>query len=298
MINKVVAVIVTYNRLQKLKKCIDCLKQSQTPVDVYVVDNASTDGTSDWLKTQLETGILRYAKLFENIGGAGGFNAGMRWAAEAGYAYIWLMDDDCMVHDDSLSELMAADKVLHGEYGWLSSVALWTDGTPCYMNRQKIHDEVYLGFDKLKYGIVRSTQATFVSLLVKSSVVKQVGLPISDFFIWGDDIEYTRRISVRSNIPSYVVGRSVVTHEMKENTGSNIAIDSAERLSRYRYAYRNEGYLFRMEGLRGVAYFVAKCMYNFMRICIKARNNRLKRLWILVSSSVKGLVFNPRVEKV
>ena len=49
----------------------------------------------------------------------------------------------------------------------------------------------------MKYGLVQAEQATFVSLLLRAATVQKVGLPIKEFFIWGDDIEYTRRIARR-----------------------------------------------------------------------------------------------------
>lgn len=293
--NKVVAVVVTYNRLDKLKRCLAALSESDTPCDVLVVDNASTDGTSEWLAS-FSSETVCVINTGKNIGGAGGFNLGMRKAVGMGYEFIWLMDDDCMVHWESLSRLLDADRILSGDYGWLSSVALWTDGRPCKMNKQKAVTDFYDNADLLGYSLLAATQATFVSLFIRSSVVRKFGLPITDFFIWGDDVEFTRRIAVRGGLRSFVVGNSVVTHEMKDNNGSSIALDGQERIQRYRYAYRNEAYLYRQEGVRGIAYFVAKCGLNIFRIIRYHRPHTFSRLRVLVSSAVSGFFFNPKVE--
>ena len=69
-----------------------------------------------------------------------------------------------------------------------------------------------------------------------------------EFFIWTDDWEYTRRISRKYKC--YVVTDSEVIHKTKSNIGANIAIDSEDRIERYRYAYRNEMYLYKREGLK------------------------------------------------
>ncbi len=294
MKNSVVAVVVTYNRLEKLKRCLAALAASDSPCDVLVVDNASTDGTTDWLASA-QSDTVSVVNTGKNIGGAGGFNVGVREAVGRGYEFIWLMDDDCMVHPDSLSRLSEADRILGGDYGWLSSVALWTDGRPCKMNKQKAVADFYDNADLLGYSLLAATQATFVSLLVRSSVVRQFGLPITDFFIWGDDVEYTRRIAVRGGLRSFVVGNSVVTHEMKDNNGSSIALDGQDRIQRYRYAYRNEAYLYRQEGVRGVAYFIAKCGLNIFRIIRYHRPRTFLRLRVLVSSAISGFFFNPKV---
>lgn len=295
--NRTVAVVVTYNRLEKLKKCIGALMVSDCKCDVLVVDNASTDGTSDWLASSLSSSVM-VINTGKNIGGAGGFNVGVREAVNKGYEFIWLMDDDCMVHTDSLTNLLAADSKLGGDYGWLSSVALWTDGSPCKMNKQKLMPDFYEYAHFLGDTLLAGTQATFVSLFLRSSVVREFGLPITDFFIWGDDVEYTRRIAVRGERRSFIVGNSKVTHEMKDNNGSSIALDSPERIPRYCYAYRNEAYLYRQEGIGGVFYFIAKCGLNVFRIIRYHKQGTFLRLRILITAAVAGLFYNPKVESV
>ena len=296
--NKIAAVVVTYNRLPLLQKCIEKLEGQTKPCDIFVVDNASTDGTAVWLaERQSENTRLRARNTGENLGGAGGFNYGMRWAVEAGYDYLWLMDDDCLPEPDALEKLLEADALLGGDYGWLSSVALWTDGTECRMNRQKLKKSFYEYSPLMKYGLVQAEQATFVSLFLRAETMRRVGLPIKDFFIWGDDIEYTRRIAVRQNRPSFVAGQSQVVHAMKDNNGSSIAADSAERIDRYRYAFRNEAFTYRQEGVRGVCYYLAKCGLNFCRILTMAPNKRGKRIGVLLGSMVRGAFFRPEIEK-
>lgn len=296
--NQVAAVVVTYNRLPLLQKCIEKLNAQTSPCDILVIDNASGDGTGEWLAQAAE----KQPNLFTrntglNLGGAGGFNYGMRWAAEAGYPYLWLMDDDCLTEPDALEKLLEADELLGDGYGWLSSVALWTDGTECKMNRQKIKKSFYEYSPLMKYGLVQAEQATFVSLFLRSETVQRVGLPVREFFIWGDDIEYTRRITVREGMPGFVAGQSQVIHAMQDNNGSSIAADRAERIDRYRYAFRNEAFTYRQEGFGGVCYYLAKCGLNFWRILVKAPDRRGKRIRVLLGSMVRGARFRPEIER-
>ena len=250
----------------------------------------------DWLEAQQEAGQLMAQDTGANIGGAGGFNYGMRWAVEAGYEYLWVMDDDCLPEPDALEKLLEADKVLGGNYGWLSSRCLWTDGTECIMNRQKLKKS-FIKPDQYSIGdLIQANQATFVSLLLRSETVKRFGLPIKEFFIWGDDVEYTRRIAVRGKRPSFVVKHSRVIHAMKDNTGSSIALDCAERIERYRYAFRNEAFTYRQEGIKGVCYYLAKCGLNGCRIIMKAPDSKGKRLAVLLRSMAEGAGFRPSIE--
>lgn len=291
----VAAVVVTYNRLALLQQCIAHLKAQTVPCDILLIDNASTDGTGAWAAVQKE---IQYYNTGANLGGAGGFNIGMRRAVESGYDYVWVMDDDTLPNPDALEKLLEADKILGGDYGWLSSVALWTDGSECRMNRQKLKKSFYEYSPLLKYGLVQAEQATFVSLFLRSEIIRRVGLPIKEFFIWGDDIEFTRRITVREQIPSFVAGQSQVVHAMKENNGSSIATDNIERIDRYQYAFRNENYLYRKEGLKGFCYYFAKCGLNIIRILTKSNDHKWKRCLVLVGATLKGFVFHPSIERI
>lgn len=297
--NKVAAVVVTYNRIELLKQCVEKILTQSQSCDILLVDNASNDGTEAWALVQ----VAKYDNIFyqntgANIGGAGGFNFGMRWAVEAGYEYVWVMDDDCLPYEDALEELLKADDILQVNYGWLTSVALWKDGHECNMNRPKLKKNFYDYLELMQYGLVQAEQATFVSLFLKTEIIKQAGLPIKEFFIWGDDIEYTRRIAVRKQIPSFVVGKSKVLHAMKDNTGSSIATDVGERIERYNYAFRNENYLYRQEGIKGFVYYFLKCGYNILKIIRFAPNKKIHRVWIVMKNMLVGLAFNPAIEKV
>ena len=293
--NKVAAVVVTYNRLELLRQCVQALGNQSVACDILVVDNASTDGTAQWLTSQPE---LNHRNTGGNLGGAGGFNFGMRWAVEAGYEYVWVMDDDTLPQPDALQKLLEADDILNGDYGWLSSVVLWIDGSECKMNRQRLKKSYYEYSPLMKYGLLQAEQATFVSLFLRAAAIRRFGLPIKEFFIWGDDIEFTRRIAVRGGLPCFMVGQSQVVHAMRDNIGSNIATDFPERIDRYRYAFRNEAYLYRQEGIRKLCYYFARCLLNLYRICRNAADNRIKRCTVVLASMLKGLFFNPEIEKI
>ena len=288
----VAAVVVTYNRLELLQQCIEALRAQTAACDILIVDNASTDGTAQWLDSQPD---LRYRNTGSNLGGAGGFNFGMRWAVEAGYDYVWVMDDDTLPQPDALEKLLEADGVLEGNYGWLSSVALWTDGGECKMNRQKLKKSFFEFSPLLKYGLVQAEQATFVSLFLRSGIICRFGLPIKDFFIWGDDIEFTRRIAVRGGLPSFTAGQSQVVHAVKSNVGSNVALDDAERIGRYFYAFRNEAHLYRQEGAKGSAYCFAKRCRDLLRI-IRFGKRKLPRFCVFFRGVWAGFFFHPEVE--
>ena len=289
--SKVAAVVVTYNRKDLLIECIEALlNQEYSDCDVIVVDNASTDGTSELVKETFGSSVI-YVNTGSNLGGAGGFNYGMKTAYMLGYEYFWLMDDDCIVNPDSLSVLMKTAEDLNGNFGFLSSRVLWKDGSLCRMNIQKISYKKKI--DDTIVSLNKIIMATFVSFLVKRDIVDEVGLPITDFFIWADDLEYSRRISKTHDC--YYVFDSKVTHKSKSNIGSDIAVDETDNLGRYRYAYRNEYYLFRNEGVKGRFYYFVKRMYHRVKI-IKNGKNVSEKLKVISSAVKEGKSFYPQVE--
>ena len=98
----VTAVVVTYNRLPLLRRCLAALQaQTAQGLRVLVVDNASADGTAEYLKTLAMPGLVCRI-LTENLGGAGGFAYGMQAAAELGCKAVWLMDDDTLPEPQAL----------------------------------------------------------------------------------------------------------------------------------------------------------------------------------------------------
>ena len=291
----VAAVVVTYNRKELLKENIDSLLAQEPEIpSIIIIDNHSTDGTKDYIQEYILSGKIKYCDTGSNLGGAGGFSYGIKYAAEQGYDYIWVMDDDCMPTTTALSELILADNELDGKYGFLSSKVLWTDGSLCAMNLQR--ETLTRTIDKFSGGIKPVVMASFVSLFLPINIVKEMGLPIKDFFIWTDDWEYTRRIS-REYI-CYAVPNSIVIHKSKSNMGANIVTESSERLDRFDYLYRNDVYLYRREGIKGFCYEVVRLMWHCVRVLLKSKDNRRKRLWKIVSGTIKGFRFHPKIEYV
>ena len=295
MRKKTAAVVVTYNRKELLKQCIDrLLRQEGVSCDVIIVDNASTDGTQEMIMRQYDRAEVIYANTGTNLGGAGGFQYGVKKAVSMGYEYVWIMDDDTLPEKTALYELFEADRELEGEWGFLSSVAYWTDGNICRMNIQKKNIFRHVGEKEYykRYSFVK--MCSFVSLLVKSEVVKEIGLPIGEYFIWTDDYEYTGRISCK--YPCYMVPDSKVVHAMKVHTRVNFATDDETRIDRYRYIYRNDVHCYRQYGWRGWLYIILKDIYTLLNILLNARGSRIKRIRIVGKGFIEGLSFKPFIE--
>jgi GT2 family glycosyltransferase len=172
----VAAVVVTYNRKELLLKNLKALlQQSYQPGKIFVIDNACTDGTKNYLEHHglFLHSQIEYVRLEENTGGAGGFSEGIKRAYEAGADWIWGMDDDAFPQDNALETLV--QKCHH-------------DPQACYWSNC---DRDQTGFF---HGIKIVDSWMFVGFFLNRDVIRNVGYPRKDFFIYHDDFEYAKRI--------------------------------------------------------------------------------------------------------
>ncbi len=288
-LSAIAAVVVTYNRLQLLRQCLEALAtQTAKNLTIFLVDNASTDGTAEAV-AEMALPNLVYRNTGKNLGGAGGFAYGVREAALAGYDALWLMDDDTLPTPTALEELLQADRDLQGQYGWLSSRALAPDGTDQPMNLQRV--TLYKDLPNFDGDRIPAVMGSFVSLFLRTENVRRYGLPIAEFFIWSDDWEYTRRIS-RSQ-PCYVIPASRVVHAMQNPGIVNIAADVPARWERYRYFYRNDVVLYRREGLCGWLWLLAKDAWHTVQVLRSPQGRKAWRVGIIWKGFFAGVRFHP-----
>ena len=297
MKNNVAAVVVTYNRKELLSQCLNkLLHQELVSCDVVVIDNASTDGTKEMIEEQHKVPEVIYINTGANLGGAGGFECGVEKAVLLGYEYVWIMDDDTLPEKDALKQFFAADKELNGNWGFLSSVAYWTDGNICKMNIQKKTIFKHIGEKEYNSKYAPIVMCSFVSLLVKSSVIKEVGLPIGKYFIWTDDYEFTGRIS--SKYPCYMVPSSKAIHAMQNHTRVDFATDDISRIGRYHYIYRNDVHCYRRYGIKGWMYIILKDIYTIFNVFKNSNEGKIKKIKVLIKGVKEGIKFCPEIRNI
>ena len=244
---KVNAIVVTYNRKNLLEECLDAILDQTYPVNkIILIDNNSTDGTENFLKKRgyLANKRIDYYKLNKNIGGAGGFYTGLKISIKDNN-WSWIMDDDVIPAKNSLEELISARNFLYHSKENISFLASSVFGTNNevmnvpLINTKKERNGYASWYKYLDKGLVSISTATFVSLLINPVAIKKVGLPCKDYFIWGDDTEYTRRLT-KYFANAYFSGNSKVIHKRKNAQSLNIFnVTEKKRLSMYWYYYRN-----------------------------------------------------------
>lgn len=195
---KINIVIVTYNRLNLLKEAVSAaVNQTYKAHKIFIVDNCSTDGTDDFLRS-LEHDQITVTRTQRNIGGAGGFAEGVRLCENSGnYDYLMLIDDDAILSLDCLEALASAiDK--HPSVPAFSTVVR-TNGEIDTGHRQRFAPRLLARLsnvpkEEFEHDYFVCDVATFCGIAIKNSVIKKIGLPDADFFIWNDDVEYSVRI--------------------------------------------------------------------------------------------------------
>jgi rhamnopyranosyl-N-acetylglucosaminyl-diphospho-decaprenol beta-1,3/1,4-galactofuranosyltransferase len=219
---RVAAIVVTFNRKELLVESIAALQRQTTPLSkIFVVDNASTDGTEGYLREKgLLIDLVEYVRLSENTGGAGGFEAGLRHAMKEGFGWYWLMDDDSIAEPQALGELLQTPTVNDEHVGVLSSTVRGVDGQLTEMNVQRYYDFHSTIMHSLDVGLFDGPPfnvdiGSFVGFLVRHEAVEAIGLPIGGFFIYYDDAEYSIRIR-RAGLKIVVVPSSVIIHKLKQ----------------------------------------------------------------------------------
>ena len=291
----IAAVIVTFNRCDKLKNVIDALlAQTTLPDRIFVVNNASTDNTAEYLDGLNEPRV-EHVRLPENIGGAGGFYEGSKRAYEYGADYVWLSDDDAYPKPDALEILVHSIRDYEERFNrrppFACSMVRWTNGDMCEMNTpQPVWD--YPRNYSAETPYLRVKSCSFVSVLVPRWAFTDHGFPIKDYFIWYDDAEFTARIT--KTYPGIFCPDSQVIHDIPENKGVNYGLINEGNIWKFRFGARNEtSYRRRDQGWFSVLVF-ARGVRNQMRqhnVPTPLRRQIYKQI-------IKGaFFFKPPVEK-
>lgn len=192
---KICAVVVTFNRKELLINCLNAInEQTYKPHTVIIVDNASTDGTKDFVKQNGFCNIMlnginyQYLLLPNNQGGAGGFYNGIKTAyeSEENFDAVWVMDDDGIPDCLQLNEMIPYLK----KYDFISPLVIAKEDN----TKMAFYDcSVKEYQSRAKENIVHDNANPFNGILFSRKLISQVKYPKKEMFIWGDEINYWLR---------------------------------------------------------------------------------------------------------
>lgn len=203
---KIITVIVTHNRSQLLSRCIDSLKsQSYLPDEILVVNNGSTDDTSE---------VIKYHNVSElkqdNLGSAGGWSAGIEYCIKYNFDACWLMDDDGFPEKEALKILK--DNLNDLDACVSSCVLDENDKTSFVFPIPKLNsakNPVLFSTKRKYYSISELSNLgnhdydfahLFNGALIKSDSIKKIGNVNKNYFIMGDEVDYFYRLRTAGNV--------------------------------------------------------------------------------------------------
>ena len=288
----IAAVVVTFNRLELLKDAIKALRIQTLRPEIIIVNNGSTDGTTEYLATVDDIRVINQA----NVGGAGGFYTGMKYACEKGFDYVWVMDDDVIPASDALETLYNDYSYLSltEKVGYLCSRVLSTDdvaNVPIIDYRPNTTG--YPDWGKyLDKGLIKTESATFVSVFIPTEVIFKVGLPYQEFFIWGDDTEFTRRIT-NVNYTAYLSGKSEIIHRRVGGALDIRTFKDKNRIKMYRFSVRNNIFILRKFDSKRA---LIKQLYIYSKIAIKQLFLcQFIKTKVIITGIFNGFFFYPKL---
>lgn len=203
---KISAVIVTYNRKKLLKECLNGVLTQAYPVNkIFIVDNASTDGTEEFLRDShfFKNEKIRYIKLLKNIGPAGGFHEGVKNACKEEFDWLWLMDDDVRPEQDGLEKLLKYEKISHCIHGRIvysdKTPVVWADYIDIKSGKVFNNEKFWIDNKNCK-KFMTINFGCFEGMLIRKDVVEKIGFPDERFFFIGVDTVYGLLASLYTNV--------------------------------------------------------------------------------------------------
>jgi GT2 family glycosyltransferase len=185
----VAAIVVTYNRVDLLRRWLQDLKEQTRPVqEIIVVDNASEDGTEAVMLQEYPW--VTYVRMSENVGPGGAWAAGIAVAYHHGHEWFWVFNDDSFPPATALEQMLSYDEQLADRVGMLCPVSDLGSYKICgiYWKGRAIN---YPQNESAGPWFVDGV--TFAGPLISRKVVDSIGYPRSDFFFMFEEYEYCLR---------------------------------------------------------------------------------------------------------
>lgn len=212
----VFVLILNWNGWQDTVQCIESLKSLTYPnYEIVVLDNASTNDSVARIREAHPDVIL--IETGANLGFAGGNNVGIRYALDEGADYIWLLNNDTKVFENTLEAFVAAGEE-NQDIGIL--------GSPIYeMNEPEVLQT--WGGGRINMWLGRATRCkqgetpdyiTGASMFVRRTVFNTIGLLDDKFFMYWEDADFSLR-AAKHGWKLYVEPRARVLHKESASVG-------------------------------------------------------------------------------
>lgn len=189
------AIIVTYNGMKWLDRCLGSLEASEIPVSIVVIDNASTDGTPDYIAEKFPN--VHLIRSYVNYGFAKANNIGIRYALDNGADYFLLLNQDAWLNGSDTIGKMVQTLNNNPKAGIVCPVNM--NGRNNAMEEEYATDmpgefvsDMFVKNVKASYQVKYINAAVW---LLNSSCIRTVGgFDTSMFVHYGEDNNYCQRV--------------------------------------------------------------------------------------------------------
>jgi len=252
----VVAVLATYKRPQLLQRLLQSLEASTVPVRVIVVDNAcDTETQKVTTSSSLKTYYIPNA---ENLGVGGGLAKGEQFALDnLTFSHLLILDDDSVVYPDAVEQLwqamekhgaeMAVPAILSEE-----EAVAWSPGVKDRARFAFLHQRPPLPYalfvERFGLATVPVNWSTGIAMMVSREALQECGLHRDIFWIRGEDLDFSLRISRR--FPSLFVPGARVKHLPPKSSMTSLSERQAE-------------YVKHQAMLQNICYLIFRCSHGY-----------------------------------
>lgn len=234
---KILAIIVTYNAMRWIDKCVESLLNSTIPVDIFVKDNGSTDGSMDYIKNLCNNRIVKLV-CGGNIGFGKANNIGLQFAIKNHYDYVYLINQDAWVLRDTISRLIEVHQQ-NKNYGILSPLqykanlkdldANFYSGTCSYSQNKQLLSDLFNNEIKEVYEVPMVMASHW---LISINCLEDVGGFSPAFHLYGEDDNFAQR-AIFFNYKIGIVPSAKAVHDRGERIATrshNIKLANANTL--------------------------------------------------------------------
>lgn len=261
---QVAAVIVTYNNLTMLRGLLsDLFSQSRRPDNIIIVDNSDHDDTEQVMKKDFPQ--VQYVRLAQNAGSCGGYYEAIRIASKDN-DYIYTLDDDVRLDKDSLFEIIKGSL--------------------------ELEKSMKIGAVRSVGNIERNTAPSSLEIfpwrgtLLKTEAIQSCGLPRKDYFIYGEDLEYSLRFKKNGFLCYWIPSSPCYKRRTSGETAGRLIGKTIRTYShpyQFYYAFRNEISIYKEYGLftkllKSILYAMEIILFISFRDQSHKRRN-IKAIW-------------------
>jgi GT2 family glycosyltransferase len=221
--NTVFCVIASYNGSRWYERCLGSLQQSEINVQTVVVDNASSDGTAEFMQKKFPE--MKFFPQTENLGFGKANNIGIKYALEKDADYVFLLNQDAWIEPDTIQKLLEVFEQ-NSEAGIVAPLQLNGKGegidlkfldtylshgnTPFYI------DDLYFNRTKTCY---EAKLVNFAACLISRKCIERVGgLDTSLFYHYGEDWNYCQRVQYHG-FKIFIAPKTIAFHDREERNG-------------------------------------------------------------------------------